>query len=459
MAQDKKNKLAQEYHDLCELEVDVNAEGTDNSSEVTGDTEAEGIVHTLRSGSQYPRVSPTDTNSSLSPLPCSSQSPMTNQNPTPPGATAPQGTLQNVNQGQNPPPFKLLQTNVTVQPFTGTESDNYTARDFIEQCEQVMQNSCTVQDADKIAFVRSCLGTGSRAGHAMRATAFDDPIRDQDYEAFRTNFLTVFEGENKRTLVKGVRNSVRTLLPGIADMDPLGSQILVSRVRKDCIGYLVEYGWFSGNTITKEYLGRFIEFFLYMLTVKGEYRESTASLDYKPHESLLEFVQKNLEKLEDKGKRAYTVGAAQAEQIVLGEPSYAAVAATSKSSVTCQYCMKEGHVTQRCFLKKKEDRQRRKAEVESRESSGQGNKSQPQEGPPRNQRKPSKANATADNHDSDASRRTGSNAPYCELHRRTGHATVDCYSFLSLRKRMHGLGGSSSTRSGEAARGTKQKPG
>ncbi len=367
-----------------------------------------------------------------------------------------------VSQTHTNTPIKLLQTSVSVRAFTGTEGD-YSARDIIEHCENVMRNSCIVDDADKITFVRSRLEPGSPAGGGMVASAFAKPIRKNYYGSFRTNFLIIFAGEAYRSLVKGVSNAVRSLVADIASLNLLESQVLAYRFTEDFDKYLRDNGWDEGGYISIENHNKLIELFIYMLSVKGECRESATSLDYKPTEDLLDFVQRHKTKLEEKGNKALTIGATQAEQADEGEPSYAAVAATHKGGVTCQYCQRERHTINRCYLKRKEKRQRKKSEaVDGQENyKSNSNKGQQSENLSRNQRKPTKMANTAsgNNNDSELSRGAGSSAPFCTLHQCTGHSTEECYSFLSLQKKMRRLRGASATQSGEAARPMKHKPG
>ncbi len=52
--------------------------------------------------------------------------------------------------------IKLLPTSASVRAFSGTDVD-YSAREFIRQCEDVMTNSFVTDNGDEIAFVLSRL--------------------------------------------------------------------------------------------------------------------------------------------------------------------------------------------------------------------------------------------------------------------------------------------------------------
>ncbi len=65
--------------------------------------------------------------------------------------------------------IKLLPTSASVRAGLGIEVD-YSAREFIRQCEDVISNSFVTDDEDIIAFVRSRLQPGSRACNLMQAS-------------------------------------------------------------------------------------------------------------------------------------------------------------------------------------------------------------------------------------------------------------------------------------------------
>ncbi len=95
--------------------------------------EGDDNIRYWRSGSTHPRV---DTNPSPNPS-------------SPPAYNKQESTAKMATST-----IKLLPTSVSVRAFSGTDAD-YSARNFIRQCEDVMTNSFVTDDGDKIAFVRS----------------------------------------------------------------------------------------------------------------------------------------------------------------------------------------------------------------------------------------------------------------------------------------------------------------
>ena len=84
---------------------------------------------------------------------------------------------------QHTNPIKVLPTVAEKRAFSGTVPE-YSAREYIAQCEDVMANSYMTDNADKISFLRSHLQPGSQAAHTMCASAFTEPLRNRDYELF-----------------------------------------------------------------------------------------------------------------------------------------------------------------------------------------------------------------------------------------------------------------------------------
>ncbi len=94
----------------------------------------------LRSGSTHSRVS---VNSSPNPS-------------SPPASNNQESTAKMATNN-----IKLLPTSAAVRVFLGTDLD-YSAQEFIRQCEDVMTNSFATDNGDKIAFLRSRIQPGSR---------------------------------------------------------------------------------------------------------------------------------------------------------------------------------------------------------------------------------------------------------------------------------------------------------
>ncbi len=173
---------------------------------------------TLRSGNQYSRPStPCSSNhSSRSSSPSPTPAPQTNNMPLA-GGQGTNANQQDNQQGQTlgsgthiqPPvgtgtpaapvmqasaPIKVMPSDASVREFISTEAD-FTAKDFVRLCENVMHNSSVTTDVDKINFVCARVKPGSEAFKRMRVSALTKSITRGNYEGFRQRFLKVV-GEN-----------------------------------------------------------------------------------------------------------------------------------------------------------------------------------------------------------------------------------------------------------------------
>ncbi len=177
----------------------------------------------LRSGSTHPRVS-------TNPSPNPSSPPFSNKQES----TAKMATST----------IKLLPTSASVRAFSGTDAD-YSARDFIRQCNDVITNSFVTANGDKIAFVRSRLQPGSRACCLMQASAFTEPQESKNYPEFRSNFLETFGEAEKRSLLKALNAGAKTVWTVSDGKDMFITQISANRVATDWLKCLKDTGWFE----------------------------------------------------------------------------------------------------------------------------------------------------------------------------------------------------------------------
>lgn len=285
MSKNRLRDLVDEF-DTVYLTKEDDSEGQDTA---TG-TELSDGVRTLRSGSHHHRVSvdlshptnPTLTHPSMSTTPP----------PTPaPAASATAAAART-------PAINVLPAPVTVTAFSGTDP-NYSARDFLEQCENVMANSFVSDPADKIAFVRSRLQTGSQAHFQMSASAFTTPMEEKDYALFKIRFLEVFSDFTQKGVVKGVNSICERLAGLVFSHDTLDAQVHANKIAKNLKLLLTQNGWITNGSISVESVRNFLEFYTYMLTLKNTQRKSALALDFKPTDCLHDFCQRLKIKMEE----------------------------------------------------------------------------------------------------------------------------------------------------------------
>ena len=472
---DDKKKLAQLAKTFDELQQDQTPawkEGADGDK-VGSDSDED--VHKLRSGTTYSRPStppPLPPTKLPQPQPSTSlkQHNMNNQTTNP--NTMGGGTHLPLTSQLYSSPIKVLPTAATVREYTSTDPD-YSAREFINLCEDVMNNSSIVEPADQISFVRSNIRQGSVAAKMMQASAFTKPIKNKNYAAFRSNFLQIF-GENvKHSLVKGVHLAVERLLAGAGAQDMFEAQVDANRVSEDLIKYLKDNQWTTGNTMTLQNVGQFLEFFSYMMLLKGKTRKGSLALKYAPGNELYEFAVNLKVKMEEKqGEANFVASTVTASSVTSGvaalnlEQSYDSDTGTNKPVVVCSYCNAPGHTEKRCFALKRE---KRKSQTKARGGSSSTStpsqqhnpreKRQPQNG---SNKRPTQRNFkdVVQQQATGRSRGAEGGNSYCSLHDTNSHSTDECYTVARIRKEMieqrnRKAGGMSS---GEATRPRKHDP-
>jgi len=361
-------------------------------------------------------------------------------------------------------PIKVLPTTATVREFNGTDSD-YTAREFINLCEDVMANAFITEESDKISFIRSKLQQGSRAALLMQASAFTKPLKEKDYKAFRSNFLQTFGDNVKHSLVKGVHLAVEKLLAGANSIDLYEAQVGANSFSEDMMKYLKDNNWADADNMPTSNVSKFLEFFAYMLLLKGKTRKGSQALSYEPKDELHEFVLKLRTRMDEKESEAYmptsVVAASRVTSAKELDPTYAAVAASEKPpTLSCTYCHREGHSVSRCFARIREQKKALKKTGATSRSSTYSKR--PIHVDTSGVRKKQSGYATVARPQPSTTRGAVPGRPYCSVHDSTTHSTDDCFAVVKLRSDMaqksRGVGGGGA-QSGEAARPRKNEPG
>lgn len=443
------DKLTEEFDKLrfpTASDLETENVGKVEADEKSSSVDEDNIRH-LRSGRQHPRVPVVTTTVALP----------TNTTVTMTSNTNPQAAK----------PIKLLPTSAAVREFTGTDSD-YSAREYVELCEMVMRNAGITEEGDKIAFLRGHLQAGSLASHQMQASAFSVPTDKDDYKDFREKFLDSFGGSVKHTLVKGLNQVVDSLLRVAASKTHFGGQVDANRVSTDCRRLLKQHGWTEagGKTMTLDNVGKFLEFFAFLIVLKTKERRQGLSLNYLPTEVLHDFVQRLKTQMEEKEEEAWStagrVASIQPENTEeMGNPSYAAVATTGKSPVTCTYCQRVGHTVVRCFARIKDQKKTKRGSkgatraqqdtTQAGISSQSGNFQM---------KPPTFAGKSTTPVNRSTSPRGATRKQYCVVHGNTNHSSEECFSILRLKEGLPQRGSGRSDRpSGEVPRATQHHPG
>ncbi len=120
--------------------------------------------------------------------------------------------------------IKILPTTASVRPFSGADTD-YSAREFIGQCEAVMRNASVTEPGDKIAFVKSNLQLGSMACKLMQSSMFWVLMENNDYITFVARFYATFDDMGETNIVRGVTHLVESIQKNSSSQNIFAAQI------------------------------------------------------------------------------------------------------------------------------------------------------------------------------------------------------------------------------------------
>ena len=255
-------------------------------------------------------------------------------------------TINSVGSQSTVTTLKFLPVETNVKPFTGQDED-YSVRPFLSMCENVMRQSGTTDDVDKIAFVRSRLAPGSRALKMMQSVTFLPRNLGADYELFKKKMLRVFSGSTETPLMQQLYSIVEKVLEGPRTEDPWDASIPAGDQMESCMRVLKEQDWGVApdkTTITFDSLSKFFEVFFLLFNVKGRTRHAFQSLPYGPNDSFDVLITAAENKMKE-GECDAPVAVAITDEVPV--ESYAAVVKSCPE--VCSYCSKTGHTENRCF--------------------------------------------------------------------------------------------------------------
>ena len=279
-------------------------------------------------------------------------------------------------------PIRIFRITAAVRPFSGDETD-YSATQFVRLCEDSMVNSSVNDDADKIAFIKSHLQPGSRACSLIQASASTEPQVNNNYTAFRKNFLEIFGEAEQHSLIRTLNADTASAQATSGVNDMFVTQVSATRITSDLMQCLQDTGWTDGTTMTHTNVGKFLEFFLHQLMLAGRTHSSTLPLESFTADELHSFVQKFKRKLEDKeGAECMpttSLSAVQHRDADSEAPSSpATTVAKEKPKYSCSHCQKDGHTVGRCYQRRRDQKAQKSGKsAQSEKSSGASSKVAP----------------------------------------------------------------------------------
>ena len=231
--------------------------------------------------------------------------------------------------------------------------------------------------------------------------------------------------------------------------------------------------------MSKNNVGKFLEFLIYMIVEKSRNRRSSLSLKFQPTDELHNFVLQLKTKIEEEERdvcmsamSASIVAnvAATQKQESASNQTYAAAMMNRKSTYVCNYCNLEDHTSSRCYTRIKDRRRelRKSQEAEGWSTEAEASRwLQPRYNGTVPLKKPTKTwHAPAPNKTNSHSAHgtPGDQRLFCILHNSASHSTEECFTVITLRKKRldiqpnNNKGPGYNKPSGEAMRPIHYKP-
>ncbi len=176
---------------------------------------------------------------------------------------------------------KCSNVQMFIRQFSGSDAD-YTAKQFLDLCEAAIVNSSIIENHDKIAFIRSRLLPGSRALLMMQPSAFASVDIGANYNAFKKNFIRIFWGGNKTSIVRQIAHTVETLQKNASTNPIWDGMIEANQLATDCNKSLIDTNWVENSQMSEDNLKKFLEFFFYQFHIPQKARRSSLTLNFKP---------------------------------------------------------------------------------------------------------------------------------------------------------------------------------
>ena len=382
-----------------------------------------------RSGNKYPT------------LPASTMS-----NPTTSTSTATNNSLTTTNA-----PIRVLPTSASVRQFSGQDAD-YSAYEFLSLCEDVMKGSNVVTDDDKMSFIRSRLVPGSRALSLMNSSAFHVDDIGKDYNKFKRNFLKIFGGGPKTSLVKQITHSVEKVKSYESTSNVWDGLAGASQLAKELVKSLEDSQWITGDSLSKERAKDIFELMYYMFQASGRTKRAALSLSFKPGDKVVDFITNLETKLMEHDHQTDPLTSVAAP-LMMPEEKQTYVAAATKELEICSYCKKPNHHESRCYRRLKEVQK-------TAPPAGDMNKScRPKTSNPCNRHQNKDYTDSARSTPPSRGSVHKGSGHYCVVHGNCAHSTETCRNIAKLRSDMTHRGAMGNAKpSGEDSRTFVRKP-
>ncbi len=249
----------------------------------------------------------------------------------------------------------MTAASASIHQFSGQDPD-YSAYEFLSLCEDVMLGSNVALDEDKMAFVCSRLVPDSRASNLMQSSAFHVNDIGADYGQFKKNFLKVFGGGPKTSLVKQIIHTVEKIRPKESSCSLWDGLVGASQLTNELMRSLEDSKWIAGNDYGKDHAKVIFELIFYISIISEKARLAALTLSFEPGDKVVDFITNLETKIMETNHHSDPPTSDVFSLMASGEEQQTYTVAAAKSFGVCSYCKKPNHDEKRCYRRQREMR-------------------------------------------------------------------------------------------------------
>ncbi len=149
-----------------------------------------------------------------------------------------------------------------------------------------MRHAGTTGSPDKISFIRSHVGTNSRAELLLGSVVLTREVIGDDYDKFVKHFLSVFGGGAETTVLKQINHVVEQVTSHLGSLDVWEGSVPANFLSDGFMTSLKEGKWFDDNKITYDKMVKIMQLVFYMFCTRSPVREAAVELEFQPNGEL-----------------------------------------------------------------------------------------------------------------------------------------------------------------------------
>ncbi len=124
----------------------------------------------------------------------------------------------------------------------------------------------------------------------MQSSAFIHADIGTNYDAFKKNFIQIFGGGKKTSIVRRIAHTVEALQKNAFTKPIWDGMVEANQLATDCLKSLKDTNWAENGQMSEDNLKKFLEFLFYQVHIPEKARRSSLTLNFKPGAKVVDFV-------------------------------------------------------------------------------------------------------------------------------------------------------------------------